>query len=81
MVVVIVLFILVYIIAGLWISEMPYDIYGVHNPIYRPLFVIIWPLLIVSLLVYTVMAHVSYWIDEVRIYYKRKRKVDKENDI
>jgi hypothetical protein len=81
MVVVIVLLILVYILGGFWVSDMPYDIYGVHNPIYRPLFVIIWPLLIVSLLVYAVIMMTSDWIDDVRIYYKRKRKVDKENDI
>lgn len=77
----IVFLILVYIVGGLWMSEMPYDIYGVHNPIYRPLFVIIWPLLMVSLLVYVVIALTSDWIDDVRIYYRRKRKVDKENDI
>lgn len=81
MVVVIVLLILVYILGGFWMSEMPYDLYGVHNPIYRPLFVIIWPLLIVSLLVYAVIVLTSDWIDDVRIYYRRKRKVDEENDI
>lgn len=68
---------LLYLLFGFGICTSLYEEAVFENPIFAPLIILFYPLLLCAIPFILVGA----WVQEVRKYYKRKRKVDKENDI
>lgn len=64
--------IFVYLVMGWWISDQCYDF---ENPIFKPLFVLFWPIVLIGVVMWLCFGS---WIKETIEYYKNKKECEYE---